>query len=134
MGIRMAAPWKEPSGIYYLRRKVPADIAARATGQTVALTINGKTVTCKLGQFAKASLGTREPTTAKERLREAEGTLEAWFKALREGPSPLSQRQTEALAGLAYAAFADAFSENPGTEGRWLGVLVANLRADHGDP
>ncbi len=26
MGIKMAGPWKHPSGIYYLRRRVPADL------------------------------------------------------------------------------------------------------------
>ncbi|TPK80396.1 hypothetical protein FJ527_01065 [Mesorhizobium sp. B2-4-18] len=127
MGLLMPTPVRNPKTfIFQLRVRVPADLVAIARGKVVGLPVGGSIKQVTIGDAVKVSLGTRDPNEAKERYAAAYAALTAFWAALRNGPSALSQKQTFALAGEAYAAFVAAFDDNPGSTERWERMLRAN--------
>lgn len=79
--------------------------------------------------FVKVSLETREPRIAKERFAQAYSALQSTWQAMKDGPKPLSHKQSVALAGEIRAAFIEAFDDDPGTPETWQRVLEENAAA-----
>ncbi|MER9003092.1 MULTISPECIES: DUF6538 domain-containing protein [unclassified Mesorhizobium] len=133
MGLLMPTPVRNPkTSIYELRVRVPADLVEIARGKVVGLPVGDRVRQVTSGDAVKVSLGTREPNEAKTRHAAAYAALTSFWAALRNGPAALSQKQTFALAGEAYAAFLAAFDENPGSAERWQRVLRVNSAAKAG--
>lgn len=98
MGLRMATPWKHPnSGIYWMRRRVPADLV-----ETVGR------------REEKLSLRTRDPSEAKAAYVKATAELEARWARLRQGTKRISHKQAIAIAGEFYRELVSAHEDDPG--------------------
>ncbi|WP_342028053.1 DUF6538 domain-containing protein [Afifella marina] len=129
----MASPRRNPTtGIYELRKRVPADLREKARGRMITLPVAGEPRRVRAGAEVKVSLSTREATEAKKRFREAEVALEGFWEALRNGPQKLSHKQALALAGEVRAEWIAAFDEEPATEAIWQNVIRANALAQEG--
>ncbi len=104
MGLRMASPWKHPAtGSYYLRERIPQDLAGKLKGRKVAVPVGGQDRQVTLNETVKVSLGTKEPKVARELYREAAAAVqEMWTRFRQEGatgPVRLTHRQVLELAG-----------------------------------
>lgn len=78
--------------------------------------------------------GTPDRTLAKAKAVDIAADVERQFKALREGPRPLTAKQISALSGIVYRAFAEGLENNPGlTSQQWLRVAEENKSAQHGE-
>ena len=119
---------------YYLRVRVPADLATKARGKLINVPVNGNTVRVVIGQAVKVSLGTTKAAEAKQRFAEAYAAVQAYWSLLRQPSQLLTQKQLLGLAGEVRADFVAAFDEEPGTAKQWLGVLQANARAANRSP
>lgn len=80
----------------------------------------------------RTSLRTRDPQEAKARQAVAMAYLESVWEAVHKGPKRLSHKETLALAGEIYQAWADAFEDDPGPSERWVRAEAANIRANAG--
>lgn len=114
MGLRMATPWKHPnSGIFWLRRRVPADVVE----------VVGR-------REEKLSLRTRDPAEAKIAYLKAASDLEARWASLRRGCKSVTHREAVAIAGEFYTSLVSMHEDEPGDarliQGR---LLVDNLSA-----
>jgi len=99
----MPRPWKhDKTGVYYLRRRVPADLVKQV----------GKAV-------VKISLGTKEPAEARARHFAENAALEERWANLRKGQQALSNHQVQALAGEIYNRKVAEHADNPGTPEEW---------------
>ena len=87
----------------------------------------------KIGHLVKLSLGTKDKANAKERYRSVDFEVQQFWQLLREGPKTLTQREVQALAGIAYQVFVEAFDAEPGSPDRWLKVLRDNANAFVGE-
>ena len=133
MALMMSRPWKHPqTGAYYLRSRTPKDLLQKARGRKIALPVNGRATTVTVGDYVKASLGTKDPAEARERHRIASAALDEVWRGFRSGPRVLSQKEAEGLAGAFYRAFAEGAEDNPGKPELWEGVLQANHEASLG--
>ncbi|UPT96382.1 site-specific integrase [Bradyrhizobium barranii subsp. apii] len=78
--------------------------------------------------------GTADKALAKARQPDIAADVERQFKALREGPKPLTPKQVSALSGIVYRAFAEGLEDNPIlTSQQWLSVAEANKAAQRGE-
>ncbi|WP_314948850.1 site-specific integrase [Bradyrhizobium cosmicum] len=78
--------------------------------------------------------GTPDRTLAKAKAVDIAADVERQFKALREGPRPLTAKQISALSGVVYRAFAEGLENNPGlTSQQWLRVAEENKAAQRGE-
>jgi integrase len=119
MILRMPGPWKHPdSGVWYLRRRVPNDLAAAIGRSTV-----------------KKSLATRDPATAREKFTKANAELEAQWAKLRnklrcspkltteiEAKSEqrqLSEREAQERAVWMYEYWLSRYREYPSRQRFW---------------
>lgn len=103
MALRMARPIKRGSSANWLLKvRVPSDIIDKVRGHVV-LPIGGKRTPVAISAgYVEVSLRTSDPDDAALRYTEAhEALLEHW-KAVREGPKPISKRQAVALSADAY--------------------------------
>lgn len=108
MGLRMATPWKHPSsGIYWLRRRVPADLVG----------LVGR-------REEKRSLRTRDPAEAKSAYLKAAAELEARWSSLRQGTKRISHKEATAIAGEFYRRLVSDHENDPGDAGLVLGALL----------
>ncbi len=88
MVLRMARPEKHPkTGVYYLRKRVPADLVALVGRPAI-----------------KRSLGTKDVSEARRLHAEALAEIEARWRNLRAGYFRPSAKQMHALAGEFYRA------------------------------
>ncbi|WP_195176420.1 DUF6538 domain-containing protein [Mesorhizobium sp. INR15] len=135
MSLRMPGPWKHPdTGVYYLRQRVPSDLASRPIEVTVAIPVGDATKLVKVGPVVKVSLATKDPAEAKARHRQADTALQEFWQRQRGGPQPLTQRQVQALAGLLYSNLVEMLDSEPGEEGIWKEVLRLNqAKQDSGE-
>ncbi|MGZ2424040.1 DUF6538 domain-containing protein [Rhizobium laguerreae] len=117
---------------YYLRVRVPADVPAHSNGLQITLPIGNAARSVMMKAFVKVSLETKEQRLAKERFSAAYAALQAIWKSLREGPKPLTHKQSLAIAGEIRAAFIDAFDDDPGNSAMWEQVLRENAAARTG--
>ncbi|MCJ2077623.1 hypothetical protein MKK68_18535 [Methylobacterium sp. E-016] len=93
----MARPWKHPdSGIYYVRKAVPARLRA----------LVGKSL-------EKVSLGTHDPEEARRRHAKAILEIEERWEALQGGPKALSEREAHELAAPAQDRWIALHRDNP---------------------
>lgn len=140
MLVQMARPMRrKDSSFLTFRQRTPADILKRFKGKTVSVSLPAHgghqafTASLKIGTELKLSLRTRDPATAKARQATVAAQLHSRWEAMRHGPVHLSHKQAVALAGKAYAAFADAFEDDPASAGMWEGVIALNTAAERGD-
>ena len=132
--LRMAAPWKDPaSGVFYLRVRVPLDLADRLAGSKVSLPLGDRQVELRVGQLVKMSLRTKDTREARALFLAANTALNAFWTAVRTGPTSLTHKQTVALAGEIYIAWTNALEEEPGSPALWEKVQSANEEALAGD-
>lgn len=122
MGLRMATPWEHPTTrVYYLRERVPLDLADQVKGRKVSLSVAGRVRQVTLGETVKVSLGTKEPKVAKDLYKEASAAVqEMWGRFRQEaatGPVRLTGKQVEALAGHYYRDIIRAYGDDPGPPG-----------------
>ncbi|MER2252919.1 tyrosine-type recombinase/integrase [Methylorubrum podarium] len=116
---------RSDSGLPQFKKRIPADVAAQVKGRviTFALPAVGRdpeeTISFRLGEFAKVSLRTRHPETAKVRALALATHLETLWEAVRQAPASVSQRQLDAMAGEVYRALISEHGDNPGTPDRW---------------
>ena len=71
---------------YYLRIRVPNDVAGAALGTFVTIPVGDVTVTAKVSGVFKVSLRTKDAAEAKRRFTQALAAVEAHWRLLREGP------------------------------------------------
>ncbi|HVJ44368.1 MAG TPA: tyrosine-type recombinase/integrase [Dongiaceae bacterium] len=129
----MTRPTKRTeSSFLTFRKRVPADIMAKAKGQSITIQFpaegshNAATIAAKIGSEIKFSLRTREPSLAKTRTGIAEAHLQRTWEAIRSGPRKLTHKQVVALAGRLYKAFALSLEDDPGSPAVWEKVIAAN--------
>jgi len=110
MGLRMATFWKHPSsGIYWLRRRVPADLVA----------VVGR-------REEKLSLRTRDPAEARTAFFKAAYDLEARWANLRRGAKSVTHKEAVAIAGEFYRTLVSAHEDEPGDAKLILGRLLSD--------
>ena len=127
---------KRPGSTYHqLVQRIPADVAGKAVGRTLAIPIGDSTAEILITpnrRDIRTSLRTRDPQEAKARQAVAVAYLEAFWRSVREGPKRLTHKETLALSGEVYRALAEALEDDPGSAEGWLQAEVANLRAEAG--
>lgn len=134
MSLSMPSPVKHPkTGTYYLRQRVPVDLKEKAKGKIVALPVYGGLKSVTIGEGVKVSLATKDPTEAKTRYREADIALAKFWGVLRNGPIRLTQKEIQALAGIAYKAWTDAHDDEPGSPELWQRIVEGNSAAMRGN-
>ncbi|WP_336486473.1 DUF6538 domain-containing protein [Methylobacterium nigriterrae] len=136
MPLLMPRPLKRPGSTFHqLVQRIPADVADKARGLTLAIPI-GETVAqipiTPTRKDIRTSLRTRDPQEAKARQAVAVAYLESVWEAIRKGPKRLTHKETLALAGEVYRAWADTFEDDPGPPERWVRVEAANIHANAG--
>ncbi|MFD2649259.1 DUF6538 domain-containing protein [Devosia albogilva] len=103
MVLMMSRPWKHPkTGVYWLRRRVPADLQA-LVGRTEE----------------KHTLGTKDPAEAKKRFAVALADLEVRWSNLRSASRTISEREGNELAQPFYESYLAAFRNNPSSQTEW---------------
>lgn len=126
---------RKRSSVHQFRQRIPRDVLDKARGQTIALPIGPLWVRKEISPKAvelTISLGTREPGEAKARQARLLSHLEGVWKAMREGPVRLTQKQVIALAGTVYRAFSEALEDDPGSPMIWKWVQANNVAASKG--
>lgn len=113
------------SGFLQFKLRVPSDVAERVRGRVVTVELPGSSsepacpVSFRLGEFAKVSLRTRDATTADTRRLIIIAALSKLYGAIRNGPTPLNQRQVTALSGEVYRHLIAEHGDNAGTPAEW---------------
>ncbi|EAQ47714.1 Hypothetical Cytosolic Protein [Roseobacter sp. MED193] len=113
---------------YYLRVRVPKDVAEAARGTKVAVPVGDRVSTVSVKDVVKVSLRTSDAAEAKRRFTHALAAVEAHWAALKKGPVALNHKQCVALAGEIRRDWVAAFDEEPGSPSGWM--LVQELDAD----
>ena len=136
MPLLMPRPMKRPTSAFHqLVQRIPADVAAKARGLTLAIPVGETVASIKVTPTRKdirTSLRTRDPQEARARQAVAVAYLEGMWAALRTGPRRLTHKETLALAGDVYRALTEALEDDPGPVERWLRAEVGNVRAEAG--
>lgn len=114
---------------YYLRIRVPNDVAGAALGTFVAVPVGDGTVTAKVSGVIKVSLRTKDAAEAKCRFTQALAAVEAHWRSLRKGPVKLNHKQCVALAGELRRDWVTILDEDPGTPEIWQRVKVLDVEA-----
>lgn len=125
MLLRMASPIRrDGSSVHYLRKRVPADLSAKAVGLVLHVPVGRETAAVRVGNAGtiKVSLRTHDPREAKARQAKALAYLDDMWRALRAGPQRLSNRHVVALAGEWYRAAKATWENDPGRATLW-GIL-----------
>ena len=105
--LRMPRPRKHPTTeIYYFTVRVPSDLIEKI----------GKRV-------YNESLGTKDPDVAKELFAQRYARAKREEALLRTGPTPLTEKQTQALAGEYYRHVRSQHEDNPGDPEEWSASL-----------
>src|SRR5215207_8756889 len=116
MPLTMTRPWKHPSsGIYWLRRAVPDDL---------------RPILKKREE--RRSLGTRDPTEARQKHAQVLAELEARRASLRSGPKELTEREAHRLAQAAHDRWLAIHRDNPSEQAFWRTDLIEKLWAPPG--
>ncbi len=137
MLFRIVRPVKrsDSSNLQFTQR-IPADVRSKASGRTLSIPVGDATITRAISANAeviKLSLRTSNPREAKIRQAKVVTYLEAYWDSLRQGPAPLSHKQTIALAGQVFKRFTAALEDNPGSAELWLKVREENEKAIQGN-
>ena len=111
MVLPMTRPWKHPkTGVYWLRKRVPADLIEEVGRDMVTQT-----------------LGTKDPEEAKRRLTQVLADVEAKWASLREGPRMITDREAHFHAKVAEANWLSWFRDNPSEQLLWDTRLFESL-------
>ena len=118
MALRMTSPCKPAkNGVYYFRKRVPADLVAQLGKREV-----------------KFSLGTKDPTEAKQLCRDADLRVTREWRLLRSPPEVLPLKTIIGLAGKAYDRFVQQMDAEPGEPDIWEAAIArAQMEADAGN-
>lgn len=128
--MRYAMPNPELIGkTYYLRVRVPSDLAAAARGTRVAVPVGDRVATVNVKDVVKVSLRTQDAAEAKRRFTHALAAVEAHWTSLKNGPVTLNHKQCVALAGEIRRDWVDAFDEEPGDPTVWMQVQELDANA-----
>ena len=130
MVFAMARPTKRSgSSNIQFRQRVPTDVRDAARGRRVPIWFAAASpghppisFHVTLGNFAKFSLHTREPSLAKERHALATAQLNRVYEALRGGPRPILNEERVALSGVLYRDIVGTMREEPGGSEIWQAV------------
>lgn len=114
---------------YYLRVRIPSDLIQAANGRVINIPVGDSVRRVTIKAFVKVSLDTREAREAKQRFAVAYSAIQTFLSALKEGPKPLTQKQSLAIAGEIRAAFIEAFDDDPGEPEVWASVESMNKAA-----
>jgi integrase len=124
----MPSPYKhKTTGVYWLKQRVPARLAASAKGKFVTVTVDELPSVVKLGEYIKVSLRTKDAYEAKRRANDAQSQFDLIWQSLTNAPARLTQRQIVALAGEVYRMF-KAAEDDPGDAARWSSAAEINNR------
>jgi integrase len=111
MVLAMTRPFKHPrTGIYWFRKRVPADLVE---------VVGRKEVT--------ESLGTRDPTEAKQRLAILLREHELRWTNMRAGRRNLTEREAHGIAAVFYDKWLSLHRDNPGCEVLWHPEYYAEM-------
>ncbi|WGD29594.1 tyrosine-type recombinase/integrase [Ancylobacter sp. WKF20] len=118
--------------------RIPKDLKASLVGMTLEVPRGDGFVSIRVSektQSIRFSLGTSEPTEAKQRQAVAVAHLERVFSALRSDTLVhLTHKQTLALAGEAYRLLVERHEDNPGPIELWDMAMIVNATALAGQP
>lgn len=117
---------------YYLRVHVPADVAKQVEGAIISVPVDGVFFSVTIKGAVKVSLRTKDAKEAKRLFIPALAAVEEHWESVRNGPKPLTQKASLALAGAIRAAWVDAFDDEPGSPKRWQHVRQVNTAAMSG--
>ncbi|MDB5594511.1 MAG: Site-specific recombinase XerD, partial [Hyphomicrobiales bacterium] len=130
MTLRMANPWKHPSGTYYFRERPPSDVARKVRGKRFSITIAGETTSVVVGEHVRVSLRTKEDCVARDRHREVALQVARLHAAHRDSTEvELSHRQVLQLAGEYYRGLVSEYADNPGDAEGWEASFDAMCEA-----
>lgn len=129
MGLLMPTPRRNPkTGIYELRVRVRATLRERFRGTIVSLPVGNEFKSAKMGAEVKVSLGTRDRELAKKLFTTAYAALLTQWDAMERGPTPLTQKQVQGLAGKLYHELVGMMDAEPGSSSIWTSVIKLNER------
>jgi len=115
MVLAMSRPYRHPEmGIYWLRKRVPADISDKI----------GREVVTK-------SLGTHDPEEARRKYAKLLAELEAEWAGLRRGKRRITDREAHFLAKPIGDAWLERFRENPSEQFYWHTDIYRGLWTDY---
>lgn len=134
MQLRVVRPMRRKgvSSSSYFVQRIPADVKARAIGETIRLPVGGTFVSVKITEktsAVRASLRTSNAAETKERNAVAAAHLERVWSSLRSKARSLTPKETVALAGEVYRRFTNALEDDPGDFTVWRRVREANRSA-----
>lgn len=139
MVLRMPSVTMRPESRFPIGRfRTPRDLLGRARGRSVMITFPAAadapeyTALLTVGDEVKVSLRTTDTATADARKGIAHAQLSQFWKALRTGPSTLSQKDATHLSGEVYALLVSRFEEEPGTPDMWAAVKAYNRAVREG--
>ena len=129
----MPRPMKRSTTTFHqFVQRIPADLKDKVRGMTLVIPIGEESVTLIVSAKAhdiRLSLRTRDPAEAKARQAAVVGYLEGVWRAVREGPQPLSQKQIVALAGVLYREHMAMVADEPGPPDVWHHVARLHRQA-----
>ncbi|MDQ0313661.1 integrase [Amorphus orientalis] len=117
------------------RKRIPQDVLPKLQGRTLTIQVGDTSVPCRITEKTreiKVSLRTAEPGEAKERQADISAQLERQWRAIRNGPQRLTQKQVVSLAGEIYGLVVDRYEDDPETPERWDAVIEGNRLAKEG--
>lgn len=123
MVIRMARPSRRKgSSSLQFRQRIPRDVRTKAINTLLVIPVGDAEAAVRIGprtDTVQFSLRTTDQTEAKAREAIALAHIEAHWKALREGPVALTQKQIVAIAGEVYRETVRSHEDNPGEPEGW---------------
>ena len=120
MIILMSRPWCHPAtGVWYLRSRLPADLAKSLGGQRATFAVAGAESTVKLAPIFKVSLRTKDAGEARLRHASVQVQLQERWAAARNGAVSLSFKDIRALAGIWYRDLVTTNQDEPGDVEGW---------------
>lgn len=134
---RLVQPMRRrDTSIPHFVQRIPKDVLEAARGTTAAIPVGDNIVYRRISEKAeviKVSLGTRDPSEAKQRQAVIVAYLEGYWQSLRNGPARLKQKEAVALAGEIYRLWVDALEDDPGDPAIWKRVERLNNDAMAGN-
>jgi integrase len=123
MVLKMARPTRRAgSSLHQFKQRIPLDVRDKAARKMLVVPVGDTMVTCQIGpttQTIQFSLRTRDPDEARVRQAVALAHVEGFWRALRDGPIRLSQKQVIALSGEVYKEAVARNEADPGPPEGW---------------
>ena len=120
MILKMANPWKHPqTGVYYFRERVPARLRERLWGERFGLKVDGEPSPVTVNGFVKVSLRTKDARAARDRHRDVSKQVSVFYQTFEDEGFALTHEQAAQLAGEWYRSLVAEFRANPGDPEGW---------------